>query len=153
MPRRPRRNFDQQRARERQRQYYQNHRNNNRPPNADEQQLADAVNELVALELHMAQNELPNQQGNNEADIFTKSCFQGELMTVNPFARQFQNMGQVLERERNNAAANNQPLPPVRMIIAQRPFQDNVMIILQPQKWLQFMLEMKGHLLILLTET
>ena len=33
-------------------------------------------------------------------------------------------MGQVLERERNNAVANNQTLPPVRMIIAQRPFQD-----------------------------
>ena len=45
-------------------------------------------------------------------------------MAVNTFARQFQNMGKVLERERNNAAANNQPLPPVRMIIAQRPFQD-----------------------------
>ena len=45
-------------------------------------------------------------------------------MAVNPFARQFQNMVEVLERECNNAVAKNLPLPPVRMIIAQQPFQD-----------------------------
>eukprot|EP00795_Rhopilema_esculentum_P017895 gene17895-biopygen2704 len=237
MPRRRRLNFNRQRARERQ--YYQNRHNNNGPPNAGEQQFAVAVNELAALELQIAQNELPDQQGNNEAEIdqqppqqfhniqpnqpaeqlnanqhpqpffnlpqphyigiMENAChhcdgkffnvnelpgrgprvvtihgqtyhlksaadapegqlpqysqlyildtnqalqerihdprnanlqpdilrlLQDELMTVNPFARQFQNMGQVLERERNNAVANNQPLPPVRMIIAQRPFQD-----------------------------
>ena len=33
-------------------------------------------------------------------------------------------MGQILQRERQIAAANNQPLQPMRMIIAKRPFQD-----------------------------
>ena len=62
------------------------------------------------------------RNANLQPDILR--LLQDELVAVNPFARQFQNMGQVVERERNNAAANNQPLPPVRMIIAQRPFQD-----------------------------
>ena len=52
-----------------QRQYNKNRRNNNRPSNAEEQQLADAVNELAALELQIAQNELTGQQGNNEAEL------------------------------------------------------------------------------------
>ena len=49
---------------------------------------------------------------------------QDELMAVNPYARQYRNMGEVLQRERQIAAANNQPLAPVRMIIATHPFQD-----------------------------
>eukprot|EP00795_Rhopilema_esculentum_P003605 gene3605-biopygen69 len=69
MPRRWRQNFDRRRARERQRQYNQNRRNNNRPPNAEEQQVADAVNELAAMELQIAQNELPDQQGNDENNL------------------------------------------------------------------------------------
>ena len=45
-------------------------------------------------------------------------------MAVNPYARQYQNMGHILPRERQLAAANTQPVPPSRMIIAKRPFQD-----------------------------
>ena len=33
-------------------------------------------------------------------------------------------MGQILQRERQIAAANNQPVQPVRMVISKRPFQD-----------------------------
>ena len=43
---------------------------------------------------------------------------------VNPYAHQYQNMGHILQRERQIAAANNQPVQPVRMVIAKRPFQD-----------------------------
>ena len=38
-------------------------------------------------------------------------------MDVNPYARQYQNMGHILPRERQLAAANIQP-------VAKRPFQD-----------------------------
>ena len=49
---------------------------------------------------------------------------QHELMAVNPYARQYQNMGQILQRERQIAAANNQPVPPIRMVVAKRLFLD-----------------------------
>ena len=49
---------------------------------------------------------------------------QDELLALNPYARQYRSMGQILRRERETAAANNQPVQPVRMIIATRPFQD-----------------------------
>ena len=45
-------------------------------------------------------------------------------MAVNPYARQYQNRGQILERERQLAAENNESPPPIRMIIAKHPFQD-----------------------------
>ena len=45
-------------------------------------------------------------------------------MAVNPYAQQYQNMGHILQRERQLAAANNQPVPPISMIIAKCPFQD-----------------------------
>ena len=46
---------------------------------------------------------------------------QDALLAVNPYARQYQNMGQILQRERQIAAANNQPVQPVWMIIAKHP--------------------------------
>ena len=49
---------------------------------------------------------------------------QNELLAVNPYAQQYRNMGQILRRQRQIAADNNQPLQPVRMVIATRPFQN-----------------------------
>ena len=49
---------------------------------------------------------------------------QDQLLAVNPYARQYQNMYHILQRERQIAAAINQPVQPVRMIIAKRPFQN-----------------------------
>ena len=48
---------------------------------------------------------------------------QNELMDVNPYARQYKNMGQILKRERQLTAANNQPVWPNRMVIATHSFQ------------------------------
>ena len=59
---------------------------------------------------------------NLQADII--QLLQDDLLAVNPYARQYQNMGQSHQRERQLAAANNEPAPPIRMVIAQRPFQD-----------------------------
>ena len=49
---------------------------------------------------------------------------QDELLAVNPYAQQYHNMGQILRRQRQIAAESNQPVQPVRMVIATRPFQD-----------------------------
>ena len=80
--------------------------------------------QLYILDTNQALQERIHDPRNANLQPDILRLLQDELVAVNPFARQFQNMGQVLERERNNAVANNQPLPPVRMIIAQRPFQD-----------------------------
>ena len=45
-------------------------------------------------------------------------------MAVISFAQQYQTMGQILQRVQQLAAANNQPVPPIRMVIAKCPFQD-----------------------------
>ena len=49
---------------------------------------------------------------------------QDELLAVNPYAQQYHNMGQILRRQRQIAAESNQPVQPVRMVIATRPFQN-----------------------------
>ena len=76
------------------------------------------LNTTDALQQRVADPRNENLQAN------VIQLLQQELMAVNPYARQFQNMGQILQRERQLAAANNQPLPPIRLIIAKRPFQD-----------------------------
>ena len=80
---------------------------------------ADAYSQLYILDTNQALQERIHDPRNANLQPDILRLLQDELVAVNPFARQFQNMGQVLERERNNAMANNQPLPPVRMIIAQ----------------------------------
>ncbi|XP_065061666.1 uncharacterized protein LOC135688676 [Rhopilema esculentum] len=80
--------------------------------------------QLYILDTNQALQERIHDPRNANLQPEVLQLLQDELMAVNPFARQFQNMGQILKRERNNAAANNQPLPEVRKIIAQRPFQD-----------------------------
>ena len=49
---------------------------------------------------------------------------QDEPLAVNPYAQQYQNMGQVLQQQRQIAATNNQPMQPVSMVISKHPFQD-----------------------------
>ena len=49
---------------------------------------------------------------------------QRELVAVNPFVRRYQNIAEIIQQQRALAAANNQPVRPVRMIIAHRALQD-----------------------------
>ena len=49
---------------------------------------------------------------------------QHELVTFNPFARQYRNMAEVIKEQRALAAQNNQPVLPVRVIIAHGALQD-----------------------------
>ena len=49
---------------------------------------------------------------------------QHELVTFNPFARQYRNMAEVIQEQRTLAAHNNQPVLPVCVIIAHRALQD-----------------------------
>ena len=67
---------------------------------------------------------------------------QDELLAVNPYARQYHNMGHVLQRERQIATANNQPVRPVKMIIAKSHSKTGDMPIQQLQRLQQCMLEM-----------
>ena len=52
------------------------------------QLVADAVNELAALELQIAQNELPDQQGNNEAELHQQPPQQFDNIQPNQPAQQ-----------------------------------------------------------------
>ena len=45
-------------------------------------------------------------------------------MPVNPLVKRYQNMGEVIEQQQALAAAKNQPVLPVRMIIAHSALQD-----------------------------
>ena len=80
--------------------------------------------QLYILDTNEAMHQRVNDPRNQNLLPDVIQLVQDELMAVNPYARQYCNMGQVLQRERQLAAANNQPIAPVRMIIATRPFQD-----------------------------
>ena len=80
--------------------------------------------QLYILDTNDALQQRVNDPRNENLQADVIQLLQDELMAVNPYARQYQNMGQVLQRERQLAAANNQPVPPIRMVIAKRPFQD-----------------------------
>ena len=86
-----------------------------RPPQYAQLYILDA-NDALQERVNDPRNE------NLQADII--QLLQDELLAVNPYARQYQNMGQILQRGRQLAAANNQPAPPIRMVIAKCPFQD-----------------------------
>ena len=86
-----------------------------RPPQYAQLYILDA-NDALQQRVNDPRNE------NLQADII--QLLQTELLAVNPYARQYQNMGQIRQRERQLAAANNQPAPPIRLIIAKHPFQD-----------------------------
>ena len=80
--------------------------------------------QLYILDTTEAMHQRVNDPRNQNLLQDVIQIVQDELMAVNPYARQYHNMGEVLQRERQLAAANNQPIAPVRMIIATRPFQD-----------------------------
>ena len=80
--------------------------------------------QLYILDTNEALQQRINDPHNTNLRPDIIQLLQDELLAVNPYARQYQTMGQILRRERETAAANNQPVQPVRMIIATRPFQD-----------------------------
>ena len=90
------------------------------PPDGERRQYA----QLYILDSNQALRERAAHPDNVNLQLDILRMLQDELTAVNPFAAQFRNMGQILERERNSAAANNQPVPPVRMIMARCPHQD-----------------------------
>ena len=80
--------------------------------------------QLYILDTNEALQQRVNDPRNADLRPDIIQLLQDELIAVNPYARQYQNMGQVLRRERETAAANNQPVQPVRMVIATRPFNN-----------------------------
>ena len=80
--------------------------------------------QLYILDTNEAMHQRTNDPRNHNLQPQIMQLLQDELLAVNPYARQYHNMGQILQRERQIAAANNQPVCPVKMIIATRPFQD-----------------------------
>ena len=80
--------------------------------------------QLYILDTNEAMHQRTNDPRNQNLQPHIMQLLQDELLAVNPYARQYHNMGQILQRERQIAAANNQPVRPVKMIIATRPFQD-----------------------------
>ena len=80
--------------------------------------------QLYILDSNEAMQQRINDPRNQTLRPGILQILQDALLAVNPYARQYQNMGQILQRERQIAAANNQPVQPVWMIIAKRPYQD-----------------------------
>ena len=80
--------------------------------------------QLYILDTNAAMQERVTDPRNCNLRPEIMQLLQDELLAINPYARQYQNMGQILERERQLASAANQPVRPVKMIIATRPFQD-----------------------------
>ena len=80
--------------------------------------------QLYILDTNEAMHQRTNDPRNHNLRADIMQLLQDELLAVNPYARQYHNMGHILQRERQTAAANNQPVQPVKMIIATRPFQD-----------------------------
>ena len=80
--------------------------------------------QLYILDTNEAMHQRTNDPCNHNLHPEIMQLLQDELLAVNPYARQYHNMGHILQRERQIAAANNQPIRPVKMIIATRPFQD-----------------------------
>ena len=80
--------------------------------------------QLYTLETNAAMQERVNDPRNHNLRPEIMQLLQDELLAVNPYARQYHNMGHILERERQLVPASNQPVRPVKMIIATRPFQD-----------------------------
>ena len=79
---------------------------------------------LYILDTNAAMQERASDPRNRNLRPEIMQLLQDELLAVNPYARQYHNMGHILERERQLASAANQPVRPVKMIIATRPFQD-----------------------------
>ena len=80
--------------------------------------------QLYILDTNEAMQQRINDPRNHNLRPEIMQLLQDELLAVNPYARQYHNMGHILQQERQLAAANNQPVRPVKMIIATRPFQD-----------------------------
>ena len=80
--------------------------------------------QLYILDTNEAMHQRTSDPLNHNLRPDIMQLLQDELLAVNPYARQYHNMGHILHQERQLAAANNQPVRPVKMIIATRPFQD-----------------------------
>ena len=80
--------------------------------------------QLYILDTNAAMQERVTDPRNGNLRPEIMQLLQDELLAINPYARQYQTMGQILERERQLASAANQPVRPVKMIIAIRPIQD-----------------------------
>ena len=80
--------------------------------------------QLYILDTNEAMRQRINDPRNQNLRPNIMQLLQDQLLAINPYARQYKNMGQILQRERQIAAAIHQPVQPVRMIIAKRPFQN-----------------------------
>ena len=80
--------------------------------------------QLYILDTNDAMQQRINDPRNHNLRPDIMLLLQEKLLDINPYARQYHNMGHILQMERQIATANNQPVRPVKMIIAKRPFQD-----------------------------
>ena len=80
--------------------------------------------QLYILDTNDAMQQRINDPRNHNLRLDIMLLLQDKLLDINPYARQYHNMGHILQMERQIATANNQPVRPVKMIIAKRPFQD-----------------------------
>ena len=74
--------------------------------------------QLYILDTIEAMQQRINDPFNHHLRPEIMQILQDELLAVNPYTQQYHNMGHILQRERQLAAANNQPVQPVKLIIA-----------------------------------
>ena len=80
--------------------------------------------QLYILDSQQALHERLSHPANVHLQEEVVQLIQNELNRCNPLARQYKNLGTILEQERQRAVANNMQLPEIRMIINRRQGQD-----------------------------
>eukprot|EP00794_Sanderia_malayensis_P010413 gene10413-biopygen7588 len=80
--------------------------------------------ELYIMDTQQALQERHNTARAQCLDLDMVALLQNELVAVNRFAQHYKTMGEVLEEQRQQAIANDQPIPTFKMIITGRPEQD-----------------------------
>ena len=80
--------------------------------------------QLYILDSQQALHERLSHPANVHLQEEVVQILQNELDRCNPLAREYKNLGTILQQERQRAAENNTQLPEVRMIISRRQGQD-----------------------------
>eukprot|EP00794_Sanderia_malayensis_P016376 gene16376-biopygen12067 len=65
-----------------------------------------------------------NNPTNRDLNKDTIKKLQDELLAVNPYAQEYKNMGDILQQQKEQVTAANEPIPTFDMIITSRANQD-----------------------------
>eukprot|EP00794_Sanderia_malayensis_P017121 gene17121-biopygen14740 len=80
--------------------------------------------ELYIMDTAKALEQRTDNPNNKNLNKDTIKKLQDELLPVNPYAQEYQHIGEILQQQQEHAAAANKPIPTFDMIITSRANQD-----------------------------